>query len=355
MNVSNFSFHLPEELIAQEPPEQRGASRMLVLDRASGAWQDRWFRELPEFLLPGDLLVMNDSRVVPARLLGRRVLGDGSLGTGKVEALLVEQHENGEWTALVRPGKLLREGQRMVFGCDAVLEAEVISCGEFGERRIRFNPREDFWERLERWGHVPLPPYIRREDSTADRERYQTVVARERGSVAAPTAGLHFTAAMLERVRAGGVQIETITLHVGLGTFQPVRVEKVEEHQMHAERYSLGESAATALRAAQSEGRRVIAVGTTVARTLEHCARMRHGLEPHTGRTDIFLYPGCAERGESEFRLVQGLLTNFHLPQSTLLMLVSAFAGRERVLAAYAHAVKERYRFFSYGDCMFLS
>jgi S-adenosylmethionine:tRNA ribosyltransferase-isomerase len=355
MNVSDFDFQLPEELIAQKPPEERGASRMLVVDRRSGAWQDRWFRELPEFLRPGDLLVMNDSRVVPARLLGRRVLVDGSLGAGEVEALLVEQHENGEWTALVRPGKLLREGQRMVFGENAALEAEVISCGEFGERRIRFLPHEDFWERLERWGHVPLPPYIRREDSPVDRERYQTVVARERGSVAAPTAGLHFTAEMLARVRAAGVQVETITLHVGLGTFQPVRVEKLEKHRMHAERYSLSESAAAALRLAQSEGRRVIAVGTTVARTLEHCARMPRGLEPHRGRTDIFLYPGCDGDAGSEFRLVQGLLTNFHLPESTLLMLVSAFAGRERVLAAYAHAVKERYRFFSYGDCMFLS
>lgn len=355
MNVSDFDFTLPEELIAQEPPEQRGASRMLAVDRQSGAWQDRWFRDLPEFLRAGDLLVMNDSRVVPARLLGRRMLSDGSLGAGEVEALLVEQHDDCEWTALVRPGKLLRDGQRMVFGDDAALEAEVISCGEFGERRIRFVRHEDFWQRLERWGHVPLPPYIRREDSAADRERYQTVVARERGSVAAPTAGLHFTRDMLERVRAAGVQVETITLHVGLGTFQPVRVEKLDEHRMHAERYSLGDRAAAALRLAQSESRRVIAVGTTVARTLEHCVRMPRGLEPHSGRTDIFLYPGCAGEGQSEFRLVRGLLTNFHLPESTLLMLVSAFAGRERVLAAYAHAVKDRYRFFSYGDCMFLS
>jgi S-adenosylmethionine:tRNA ribosyltransferase-isomerase len=355
MNVSDFDFHLPEELIAQEPAEERGSSRMLVVDRETGVWQDRWFRELPDFLRVGDLLVMNDSRVVPARLLGRRVLADGSIGAGEIEVLLVEEHEGGEWTALVRPGKLLREGQRMVFGDDAALEAEVISCGEFGERRIRFAPREDFWQRLERWGHVPLPPYIHRKDSATDRERYQTVVARERGSVAAPTAGLHFTEEMLARVRAAGVQVETITLHVGLGTFQPIRVARVEEHRMHAERYSLGRSAADALRLAQSEGRRVIAVGTTVARTLEHCVRVPQGLEPHGGRTDIFLYPGCAGVGEPEFRLVRGLLTNFHLPESTLLMLVSAFAGREWVLAAYAHAVKERYRFFSYGDCMFLS
>ena len=355
MNVSDFDFRLPEQLIAQEPPSERGGSRMLVVDRQSGAWQDGWFRGLPEVLRAGDLLVMNDSRVVPARLLGRRVLANGSLGGGEVEALLVEEHEDGEWTALVRPGKLLREGQQMVFGDDGALAAEVISCGEFGERRIRFVSHEDFWERLERWGHVPLPPYIRRADSAADRERYQTVMARQRGSVAAPTAGLHFTEEMLERVRSAGVQIETITLHVGLGTFQPMRVDKVEEHRMHAERYSLGEGAAAALRLAQSEGRRVIAVGTTVARTLEHCARMPRGLEPHSGRTEIFHYPGCAGEGQSEFRLVRGLLTNFHLPKSTLLMLVSAFAGRERVLAAYAHAVEEGYRFFSYGDCMFLS
>jgi S-adenosylmethionine:tRNA ribosyltransferase-isomerase len=350
MNVSDFDFHLPEELIAQEPPEERGGSRMLVVDRNSGAWRDRRFRELPEFLRAGDLLVLNDSRVIPARLLGRRVLADSSVGTGEVEALLAEQHEDGDWTALVRPGKMLRQGQRMIFGeGDSALQAEVISCGEFGERRLRFNRDDAFWERLERWGHVPLPPYIRRDDTTADRERYQTVMARERGSVAAPTAGLHFTAEMLERVRAAGVIVESITLHVGLGTFQPVRTSKVEEHRMHEERYTLGESAAAALHAAIRDGRRVIAVGTTVARTLEHCARIPGGLEPHRARTDIFLYPGC------EFKLVRGLLTNFHLPQSTLLILVSAFAGRERVLAAYAHAVEARYRFFSYGDCMFLA
>jgi S-adenosylmethionine:tRNA ribosyltransferase-isomerase len=347
MNVSDFHFDLPEELIAQEPPAERGSSRMMTLDRATGAIADRWFRDLPGLLREGDLLMLNDSRVVPARLLGHRILADGTRGAGEVEALLLEQ-QGEEWTALVRPGRQLREGARMVFGVDDPLEAEVVACGEFGERRIRFAPVEDFWQRLERWGHMPLPPYIRRADAVEDRERYQTVFSRERGSAAAPTAGLHFTDDVLAAVRARGVQVESLTLHVGLGTFQPMRVERVEDHRMHEERYTLGEAAASALQDAVREGRRVIAVGTTVTRTLEHCARIDNGLEPHSGRTSIFLYPG------SEFRIVRALLTNFHLPESTLLMLVSAFAGRENVLAAYAHAVQERYRFFSYGDCMFL-
>jgi S-adenosylmethionine:tRNA ribosyltransferase-isomerase len=348
MNVSDFHFDLPEELIAQQPPAERGASRMMTLDRASGQVQNRWFRDLPSILRPGDLLVLNDSRVVPARLLGRRVLRDGTLGRGEVEALLLEQQQGEEWTALVRPGKYLREGARMVFGEHDALEAEVIACGEFGERRIRFVPVEDFWQRLEKCGHMPLPPYIHRDDTLSDRERYQTVFSRERGSAAAPTAGLHFTEAILQQIRERGVQVETITLHVGLGTFQPMRVERLEDHVMHEERYTLGEAAASALQAAVRDGRRVVAVGTTVVRTLEHCARTPRGLEPHSGRTSIFLYPG------QDFKLVGAMLTNFHLPESTLLMLVSAFAGRDPVLAAYAQAVGERYRFFSYGDCMFV-
>jgi S-adenosylmethionine:tRNA ribosyltransferase-isomerase len=351
MNISDFDFELPEELIAQRPPAERGGSRMLTLDRASGQVEDRSFKDLPSLLRPGDLLVLNDSRVVPARLIGRRVLADGSLGTGEVEALLLEQTSttSNEWTALVRPGRYLREGARMVFGEGSELEAEVISCGEFGERTVRFAPVEDFWARLERTGHMPLPPYIHRADAAQDRERYQTLWAKERGSSAAPTAGLHFTTEVLDAIQARGVQIEYVTLHVGLGTFQPMRVSTVEEHVMHEERYTLGETAAVALQAAMRDGRRVVAVGTTVTRTLEHCARIDGGLAPHSGRTNIFLYPG------KEFRIVQALLTNFHLPQSTLLMLVSAFAGREQVLAAYAHAVRQTYMFFSYGDCMFIA
>lgn len=332
---------------------------MLALDRATGEWQDRWFRELPEFLRPGDVLVMNDSRVLPARLLGRRRLADGTLAEGRVEVLLLEQTSEWTWTALVRPGRKLHAGARIAFGflendLDAgELEAEVIEVSEGGERTLRFNECEDFWARLERLGHVPLPPYIHRADATSDRERYQTVFARERGSVAAPTAGLHFTDEMLATLRVRGVEIRFITLHVGLGTFQPVTEEKVEEHRLHEERYTLPAATAEAIASAQREGRRVVAVGTTVVRTLEHCARRAGGWEPHSGRTDIFLYPGC-EGKDPEFRVVGAMLTNFHLPQSTLLMLVSAFAARERVLAAYEHAVAEGYRFFSYGDCMWI-
>ena len=348
MNVSDFDFDLPPELIAQQPPARRGESRMMTLDRNTGAVADRNISDFAGLLQPGDLLVLNDSRVIPARLLGKRVLREGSLATGTVEVLLVEDHGNNEWAALTRPAKHLPLGTRVVFG-DGQLDAEVIALGEFGERRIRFAPVDDFFARLEQCGHVPLPPYIRRADAEKDRERYQTVFAAHRGSVAAPTAGLHFTPEMLDQIRGRGVQVETITLHVGLGTFQPVRVDNIEQHAMHEERYTLGDSAASALQSARGEGRRVIAVGTTVVRTLEHCARIKDGLEPHSGRTNIFLYPG------SEFRAVNAMLTNFHLPQSTLLMLVCAFAGRENVLAAYAHAVEQRYRFFSYGDCMFLS
>jgi S-adenosylmethionine:tRNA ribosyltransferase-isomerase len=296
-------------------------------------------------------------------LLGRRRLADGSLAEGRIEVLLLEQIDDWTWTALVRPGRKLHVGARVVFGilendlhvdtATAGLEAEVIENGEGGERILRFEACDDFWTRLERLGHVPLPPYIHRADAVNDRERYQTVFARERGSVAAPTAGLHFTGEMLAALRARGVEIHFVTLHVGLGTFQPVAEERVEEHRLHEERYTLPATTAEAIRSALHEGRRIVAVGTTVVRTLEHCARRASGWEPHSGRTDIFLYPGC-EAEVSEFLVVGAMLTNFHLPQSTLLMLVSAFAGRERVLAAYGHAVAAGYQFFSYGDCMWI-
>jgi len=353
--VADFDFHLPEELIAQQPPAERDAARMLVLDRSSGQMEDKAFRDLPAMLAPGDLLVLNDSRVIPARLFATRAgaASQKQEPTGKVEVLLTQQLGAHEWSALVRPGKKVQLGERLSFPDAAgkpLLEAEVTARGEFGERTLRFAPSENFFAALERIGHMPLPPYMHREDTLEDRERYQTVYAAERGSAAAPTAGLHFTPQVLEAIRARGVEIATVTLHVGLGTFQPVRVDTLDEIVLHSERYTLPAATADAINKAKREGRRVIAAGTTTVRTLEHCALIAKDekLTPHSGETSIFIRPGHS------FRIVNALLTNFHLPQSTLLMLVSAFAGREPVLAAYAHAVEQRYRFFSYGDCMFI-
>lgn len=355
LKVSDFDYHLPEELIAQQPPAERGQSRMLVMDRATGALRDASFADLPDLLLPGDLLVLNDSRVIPARLYARRTLRrEKEKPTGRIEVLLTEPEGDNEWRALVRPGRKVAIGERLVFpnAAGAIeLEAEVIERGEFGARLLRFEPVEDFYASLDRIGHIPLPPYIHRDDAAADRERYQTVFSRERGSVAAPTAGLHFTPQTLETLTAAGVEIARVTLHVGLGTFAPLRVENVADIHLHRERYTLDATAADALNRSKAERRRIIAVGTTVVRTLEHCALQAGGgsLAPHGGSTEIFISPGF------HFRLVSGLVTNFHLPQSSLLMLVSAFAGREAVLAAYRHAVAARYRFFSYGDCMFIA
>lgn len=346
MLVSDFDFDLPPELIAQQPPAERGGSRMLVLSRSSGAWQDLWFEDLPELLKEGDVLVLNDSRVIPARLFAVR-----PATAGKVEVLLTEQISDWEWRALVRPARRMTMGQELAFAApdgEELLHATVAACGEFGERLLRFTPVEDFFARLEVLGHVPLPPYIHRPDQPLDRERYQTVFARRHGSVAAPTAGLHFTPAILQRIRARGVLITYLTLHVGLGTFQPVRVPEVSEIRLHAESYSLPAETALQVNRALSEGRRVVAAGTTTVRALEHCAAIGR-MEPHTGTTSIFLSPGY------RFQVVAALLTNFHLPQSTLLMLVSAFAGREKTLAAYRHSVQNGYRFFSYGDCMLIT
>jgi S-adenosylmethionine:tRNA ribosyltransferase-isomerase len=343
--VSDFDFELPPELIAQEPPAERGESRMLLLDRESGAWRDSWFNQLPELLRAGDVLVLNDSRVIPARLFGLR-----PGGTAKVEVLLTEQVRDWEWRALTRPARRMTVGQELAFVApagDVGLRATVVAAGEFGERLLRFTPVDDLFARLELLGHVPLPPYIRRQDQPVDRERYQTIFARQRGSVAAPTAGLHFTAEILERIRARGVVITYLTLHVGLGTFQPVRVADVAEIHLHTERYSLPAETAQEVSRALLEGRRVVAAGTTTVRALEHCAQIGR-MEPHSGTTNIFLSPG------SRLNVVGALLTNFHLPQSTLLMLVSALAGKDRTLAAYRHAVEAGYRFFSYGDCMFI-
>lgn len=350
MLVSDFDYGLPEELIAQAPPVERSGARMLAVDRTTGVWRDRMFLDLPELLREGDLLVLNNSRVIPARLYARREAargGHGETPSGQIEVFLTEQTGEWEWQALVKPGRKVHVGERLLFG-EGLLRAEVTAHGEFGERGLRFEPVEDFFAVLEKLGHIPLPPYIHRDDANADRERYQTVFAEQRGSVAAPTAGLHFTPAILDAIRARGVRIAYVTLHVGLGTFQPVRVSRVDEIELHRERYTLPEQTAMELNAALREGRRVVAAGTTTVRTLEHCA-LQGEFTPHSGSTNIFISPGY------KFRVVQALLTNFHLPQSTLLMLVSAFGGKDQVLAAYRHAVAERYRFFSYGDCMFLS
>jgi S-adenosylmethionine:tRNA ribosyltransferase-isomerase len=333
---------------------------MLVLERATGAYTDGWFRDLVGYLREGDLLVLNDSRVIPARLYATREGLHTQKGSpdpsGRIEVLLTEEVEPRVWSALVKPGKKVKVGERLHFRDETglvLLEAEVLGEGDFGERTLRFGVSEHFLGVLERIGHMPLPPYIHRDkgpDSAEDRERYQTVYSRQAGSAAAPTAGLHFTPEILGEIRDRGVRVETVTLHVGLGTFQPVRVEDVGDIRLHEERYTLSEATAEAINRAKAEGRRVIAAGTTTTRTLEHCAVVADGrtLEAHSGATSIFISPGY------RFRVIDGLLTNFHLPQSTLLMLVSAFAGRENVLAAYEHAVRERYRFFSYGDCMLI-
>jgi S-adenosylmethionine:tRNA ribosyltransferase-isomerase len=392
MLVSDFNFDLPEELIAQHPPAQRGSSRMLVLDRATGDLRDDLFGNLPQLLQPGDLLVLNDSRVLPARLYatraGARTQHNSPQPSGLIEVLLIEKMEDSShpiqnlWRALVRPARKVQPGETLLFFetgengiTEPLLRAEVVAAGAYGERTLRFAPVDDFHATLARIGHMPLPPYIQRDqslqaDSEEDRARYQTVYSRQPGSAAAPTAGLHFTPQILAALAARGVEIASLTLHVGLGTFQPVRVERVEEIRLHSERYTLPAATAAALNRAVAEGRRIVAVGTTTTRTLEHIAAQSTGdplhLEPHSGSTSIFLVPG------HRFRLVGGLLTNFHLPQSTLLMLVAAFAsasvgpksnqaapehtdhGLHVILAAYAHAICHGYRFFSYGDCMLL-
>ena len=356
LRVADFDFDLPAELIAQEPPPVRGRSRMLLMNHANGDLLDSNFTEFPAQLDQDDLLVLNDTRVIPARLYARRTrVRDRREPSGLIEVLLTEPVGENEWRALVKPGKKVGIGERLAFPspCGEIrLQAEVLERGEFGERLLRFEAADDFLAILDSIGHMPLPPYIRRDDSAEDRGRYQTVFAGgERGSVAAPTAGLHFTSHTLEAISARGVEIARVTLQVGLGTFSPLRVELLDEVRLHRERYTLSTETAEAVNRAVHEGRRIVAVGTTVVRTLEHCALQSGGceLKPHSGATDIFISPGF------KFRVVGGLLTNFHLPKSSLLMLVSAFAGRERVLAAYRRAVEQKYSFFSYGDCMFIA
>jgi len=361
--LSDFNYHLPEELIAQEPLGDRAASRMLHLNRATGQFEDRTFRDFPDLLRADDLVVLNNTRVFPARLYGRRIGAKAQPVSpknpaardflrGRIEVLLTRQvsDEPNEWECLVRPGRKIGIGERLFFGEKDELKADVVARGSFGERRIRFASVPDFFSVIERIGHVPLPPYIDREDRPEDRERYQTVYAQERGSVAAPTAGLHFTPEVLARMAERGIETTEITLHVGLGTFQPVRVENVEQHKLHREWCSISPPAATRINAAIAAGRRVIAVGTTTVRTLEFSAirSANAKLIAGSGEADLFIYPGY------QFRVVGALLTNFHLPQSTLLMLVCAFGGREQILETYKHAVAQKYRFYSYGDCMFV-
>jgi S-adenosylmethionine:tRNA ribosyltransferase-isomerase len=403
--VSEFNFHLPPELIAQEPPASRDSSRMLHLQRESGHYQDGHFRDLPDLLRPGDVVVFNNTRVFPARLYGRRAglrsqpVSQSNPAArdflhGRIEVLLTRQLSTApnDWECLVRPGRKIGVGERLFFsqsgegqnddgqnddGQNGELQAEVIARGEFGERHIRFQPVAnsagsglDFYSVLDRVGHVPIPPYIARPDSASDRERYQTVYAQPPGSIAAPTAGLHFTPQVFDRIHQRGIQTVEITLHVGLGTFQPVRVDRVEDHKIHSETYSISPQAASTINQALRDSRRIVAIGTTTVRTLEHAVRSikEESIEEETakeettsagsasqgaipagnGTADLFIYPGF------EFKAVSAMLTNFHLPQSTLLMLVSAFAGRENVLRAYEHAVAARYRFYSYGDCMFI-
>ena len=360
MLVSDFHYDLPEDRIAQQPLPDRAASRLLHLSASTGAISDRRFREFSDLLQPDDLVVFNNTRVFPARLYGRREgLKSQPLSPhnpasrdflhGRIEVLLTRQlqRDPNDWECLVRPGRKIGVGEHLYFGHDE-LRAEVISRGQFGERHIRFAPVDDFFARIESIGHVPLPPYIARGDSSSDRDRYQTVYARERGSVAAPTAGLHFTPEILSRLRDRGIETAEVTLHVGLGTFQPVRVDKVEEHTLHSEPYSISEEVATKIQRARSESRRVVAVGTTTVRTLEFAAQKTGEVRPGSGDANLFIYPGY------KFHVISALLTNFHLPQSTLLMLVCALGGKENVLRAYRHAVDEQYRFYSYGDCMFV-
>jgi S-adenosylmethionine:tRNA ribosyltransferase-isomerase len=350
MDVRDFDFDLPTELIAQEPPAARGTSRLLHLDRASGALTHTTIPELPALLRAGDLIVVNNTRVFPARLIGRRIPSGGA-----VECLLIRRVDDQRWEALVHPGQKLKPGAGVLFeGAPGQprVHGEVLERRFHGRRTLRLwtDDGGSVDEAIDAIGHVPLPPYIKREDRGDDRERYQTVFATARGSVAAPTAGLHFDAALLRALGDCGVEIAEITLHVGYGTFQPVRVERVEEHTLDSEQYEIGEATASAIARARGERRRIIAVGTTTTRTLEAVARDHAGqIVAGAGRTDLFIYPGF------EFRVIGGLLTNFHVPRSSLLMLVAAFAGRERVLAAYEAAIAARYRFYSYGDAMLIT
>ena len=339
MKTSDFWYDLPEELIAQTPLLQRDTSRLLVLDRENGQIAHKHFYDIVDYLQPGDCLVMNDSRVLPARLLGHRPTG------GAVEVLLLRDLGDKKWECLCKPGRKMQVGSSVIFG-DGVLTGTVVAVQEDGNRVVEFQYEGIFLEVLESLGKMPLPPYIKAE--LADQERYQTVYSREVGSAAAPTAGLHFTQELLQKIRSKGVKTAFVTLHVGLGTFRPVKAENISEHHMHSELCMLSEETASILNQTKAEGGRIICVGTTSCRTLESLVNEDGSFEAKSKWTEIFIFPGY------QFKAMQGLITNFHLPESTLVMLVSAFAGRENVLAAYEEAVRERYRFFSFGDAMFI-
>jgi len=340
MKTSDFYYDLPKELIAQTPIEKRDASRLLTLDKNTGTWEHHHFYELPDFLTEKDCLILNDSRVLPARLLGHRLPGGGAC-----EVLLLVDKGEGVWECLVRPGKKMRPGAQVSFG-DGELTGEIISEVEDGNRLVKFHYEGIFLEVLERLGKMPLPPYIREE--LQDRERYQTVYSKELGSAAAPTAGLHFTKDLLEKIAAKGVNIGYVTLHVGLGTFRPVKEDEIEGHEMHSEYCIISQEVADLINRTKAGGGRVVCVGTTSCRTVESWANEDGTMEAKSGWTGIYIYPGY------QFKVTDALITNFHLPESTLIMLVSALAGREHILAAYREAVKERYRFFSFGDAMFI-
>lgn len=365
MRLSDFSFELPEERIAQRPLDARDASRLMLVDRARSSWEDRSFRELPEILRGDELMVVNNTRVIPARLFGHRAgVGSQPPGknnpakdeflTGKIEVLLTRSLGADIWEALVRPGRKVRVGERIVFG-EGELEAEVIWRGELGLRKLRFMAKGDLHAAIEKLGHVPLPPYIRREDEADDKARYQTVFAKRGSAVAAPTAGLHFTPEMLEQLRKKGIEICELTLDVGLGTFQPIHEEEIEKHKIHAEGYEIPEETVSRIRKAKVEGRPILAVGTTVVRALEDAAMKAAGsghqsevLQAGRAEAEIYIYPG------HQFRVVDQMLTNFHLPKSSLFVMTSAFAGRELLVNAYEHAIEAGYRFYSYGDCMLI-
>ena len=341
MKTSDFYFDLPEELIAQDPLEDRSSSRLMVLDKNTGEITHRIFRDITEYLHPGDCLVINDTKVIPARLIGAKE------DTGaKIEILLLKRKENDIWETLVKPGKKCRPGAKVVFG-NGELRAEILEVLEDGNRLVQFSYEGIFEEVLDRLGQMPLPPYITHK--LQDKNRYQTVYAKYEGSAAAPTAGLHFTKELLKEIEDSGVRIARVTLHVGLGTFRPVKVENVLEHHMHSEYYHVSKEAADIINDTRRNGGRVISVGTTSTRTLESVAQDDGTIVPGSGNTEIFIYPGY------KFKAIDCLITNFHLPESTLLMLVSALAGKDHILAAYEEAVKERYRFFSFGDAMFIT
>ena len=341
MRKEDFNFELPEELIAQDPLEDRSSSRLLLLDKNTGEVKHQVFRNVLEYLEEGDCLVINDTKVLPARLIGSRVGTDA-----KIEVLLLKRMENDTWETLVKPGKKAKVGTRISFG-DGLLVGEVVEVVEEGNRLIRFEYKGIFEEILDQLGQMPLPPYITHQ--LQDKNRYQTVYAKHTGSAAAPTAGLHFTPELLKQIEEKGISIARVTLHVGLGTFRPVKVENILEHHMHSEFYQIDEEAAEKINSAKERGKRVICVGTTSCRTIESAADENGRLKATSGWTDIFIYPGY------QFKILDNLITNFHLPESTLVMLVSALAGREHVLAAYQQAIDERYRFFSFGDAMMIT